>query len=50
VENPPPNDPPLPGDFVEALFEADCARFVSEAKRLARLRREALARPPGFAR
>jgi hypothetical protein len=37
--------PPLPGNFVSAQYESDCARFVSEAKRLARRRVEALGRP-----
>lgn len=37
--------PPLPGHFVSTRYESDCARFVSDAKRLAHLRAEALARP-----
>ena len=37
--------PLLPGYFVAARYESDCARFVSEAKRLARVRAEALVRP-----
>lgn len=36
----------LPGEFVSDRYEADCARFVAEAKRLARCRSEALLRGP----
>jgi hypothetical protein len=36
--------PCLPGHFVSAQYESDCARFVSEAKRLARHRAAALER------
>lgn len=37
--------PPLPGHFVSTRFESDCARFVGEAKKLARSRAEAFSRP-----
>jgi hypothetical protein len=30
--------PPLPGDFLSAEYETDCARFVAEARSLARRR------------
>jgi hypothetical protein len=33
--------PSLPGDFLLAEYESDCARFVAEAKNVARRRREA---------
>ncbi|SRR5712691_8763053 len=33
-----PLAPPLPGDFLLAEYESDCARFVAEAKNLARRR------------
>lgn len=36
--------PPLPGEFVSSRFESDCARFVSDAKMLARARADALSR------
>jgi hypothetical protein len=42
---PAPLAPPPRGEFVSARFESDCARFVAEAKSLARHRVEA-----GFAR
>jgi hypothetical protein len=29
---------PLPGDFLLAEYESDCARFVADAKNLARRR------------
>ena len=35
----------IPGDFVSAQYASDCARFVAEAKRLARCRSERLNRP-----
>jgi hypothetical protein len=35
-------EPPLPGDFLLAEYESDCARFVAEAKNLARRRMTAL--------
>jgi hypothetical protein len=34
----PPIAQPLPGDFLLAEYESDCARFVAEAKNLARRR------------
>ena len=30
--------PPLPGDFLMAEYESDCARFVADARNLARRR------------
>jgi hypothetical protein len=30
--------PPLPGDFLLAEYESDCARFVADARNLARRR------------
>jgi hypothetical protein len=30
--------PPLPGDFILAEYESDCARFVADASNLARRR------------
>jgi hypothetical protein len=30
--------PPLPGDFLSAEYESDCARFVADARNLARRR------------
>jgi hypothetical protein len=30
--------PPLPGDFLSSEYESDCARFVAEARNLARRR------------
>jgi hypothetical protein len=43
----PENFTPLPGYFVSATYASDCARFVREAKRLARVRSEALGHSPG---
>jgi hypothetical protein len=40
--------PLLSGNFVSAQYESDCARFVSEAKRLARRRAEAALDRPSF--
>jgi hypothetical protein len=31
-------NPPLPGDFLLAEYESDCARFVADARNLARRR------------
>ena len=49
------SEPPTPslvlafaGDFVSAHYESDCARFVSEAKRLARRRAEAALERPSL--
>jgi hypothetical protein len=33
--------PPVPGDFLLAEYELDCARFIAEAKKVARRRMEA---------
>ena len=35
--------PPPPGHFVSSRHESDCARFVSDAKRLALVRAQGLA-------
>jgi hypothetical protein len=40
--------PTLAGNFVSAHYESDCARFVSEAKRLARRRAEAALERPSL--
>lgn len=42
--------PPPCGHFVSAQHEADCARFLAEAKKLARCRAEAAPRRPSAAR
>ncbi len=37
-KNPVSLAPPLPGDFLLAEYESDCARFVADARNLARRR------------
>jgi hypothetical protein len=37
-KDPVSHPPPLPGDFLLAEYESDCARFVADARNLARRR------------